>query len=129
MSEAQRQRDENESQGIRIRVMNEAEGNKARVVMETEAEASKIVATARAQAGAILEVSRAISEKNGVTAAEIDLAKNYLHWISTMGKNNSKGSTHTVLLPANLADVGGMVAAGLSMLRSTSEQHDQNKAH
>ncbi len=115
------------SEGQRDAAINNAEGEKQRQIKESEASMMAQVNTAKGEAEAILEVARATAEglrlvgmslqgEGGKLAMELRIAEQYM---PQFGKIAQKSST--VVLPANLSDVGGMIALARSVFRKDSE--------
>lgn len=77
-----------------------------------EGEARAIEAVAKAQAEAIRAVAQAISEPQGMQAVNLQVAEKY---VEAFGKIAKEGNT--LLLPANLADMGSMVASAMTIIR------------
>lgn len=114
-----------ESEGDRDAVINAAEGEKARVIAESEAELTKqvneakgeaeaIIAVAEATAEGIEKVGAAIEKEGGSRAVELRIAEDYMTRFGEFGKNSN-----TVILPANMGDMGSMIAAATSIFKST----------
>lgn len=104
------------SEGHRDSAINNAEGEKQRQIKESEARMMAQINTAKGEAEAILEVARATAEglsmvgkavqsEGGKLAMELRIAEQYL---PQLGKIAQKSST--VVLPANLTDLGGVIA-------------------
>lgn len=111
------------SEGHRDSAINNAEGEKQRQIKDSEAKMMAQINSARGEAEAILEVAKAtaeglrlvgsaLQEKGGHAAMELRIAEQYL---PQFGKIAQKSST--VVLPANLADVGGIVALAKGIFR------------
>lgn len=104
------------SEGQRDSAINSAEGEKQRQIKESEASMMSQVNRAKGEAEAILEVARATAEglrlvgdslksEGGKQAMELRIAEQY---IPEFGKIAQRSST--VVLPANLTDLGGVLA-------------------
>jgi regulator of protease activity HflC (stomatin/prohibitin superfamily) len=114
------------SEGQRDAAINNAEGEKQRQIKESEARMMAQVNTAKGEAEAILEVSRATAEglrlvgeslqgEGGKLAMELRIAEEYL---PQFGKIAQKSST--VVLPANLTDLGSMMAMARGVFKSST---------
>ena len=68
--------------------------------------------SANKQAEAIRAVAQAISEPQGMQAVNLQVAEKY---VEAFGKIAKEGNT--LLLPANLADMGSMVASAMTIIR------------
>ncbi len=112
------------SEGHRDAVINTAEGDKQqaikaseaqrqRQINEAEGQASAILAVASATAEGIRRVAEAIKLEGGTEAVQLRVAEQY---ITQLGKL-VEGSTN-LILPANVADVGSMVALAMNVFKS-----------
>lgn len=115
------------SEGQRDAAINNAEGEKQRQIKESEASMMAQVNTAKGEAEAILEVARATAEglrlvggslqgEGGRLAMELRIAEQYLPQFGRIAQKSS-----TVVLPANLSDVGGMIALARSVFKKDSD--------
>jgi len=104
------------SEGHRDSAINNAEGDKQRAIKESEARMLSQINTAKGEAEAILSVAKATAEglelvgrtlefEGGQRAMELRIAEQYL---PQLGKIAQKANT--VVLPANLTDIGGVIA-------------------
>ncbi|HTP29062.1 MAG TPA: stomatin-like protein [Anaeromyxobacteraceae bacterium] len=116
------------SEGERDAAVNVAEGKKQQVIKASEAvrqqqineadgEAAAILAVARATAQGLRQVAEAISVPSGVEALQLRVAEQYVQQFGNLAK-----SGNTLVLPANLADVGSMVALATNLLRGGGMQ-------
>jgi regulator of protease activity HflC (stomatin/prohibitin superfamily) len=114
------------SEGQRDAAINNAEGEKQRQIKESEARMMAQINTAKGEAEAILEVARATGEglrlvgdslqgEEGRLAMELRIAQEYL---PQFGKIAQKSST--VVLPANLTDLGGMIAMARGIFKPSN---------
>ncbi len=112
-----------QSEGERDSKINQAEGEKQRVIKESEAVLMKQVNEANGEAQAILSVAKATAEGlgnvaqalqsgGGEAAMQLRIAEQY---ISELGKIAKSGNT--IVLPANLTDVGSMIAMAKGLLQ------------
>jgi regulator of protease activity HflC (stomatin/prohibitin superfamily) len=112
------------SEGQRDAAINNAEGEKQRQIKESEARMMAQINTAKGEASAILEVAQATSEglrlvgqslqaEGGRLAMELRIAEQY---IPEFGRIAQKSST--VVLPATLTDLGGVIAMARGLLKS-----------
>ena len=110
------------SEGERDAAINMAEGEKQRVIMESEAsrdrevnlaegQAQAIRAVAEATAAGLKDVAAALQAPGGDQAMKLRIAE---QWVAQFGELAKKGNTF--VLPANLADVGSMIALAQGML-------------
>jgi len=119
-----------ESEGTKQAKINVAEGDKQELIKKSEGEmqkrineatgkASEIEQVATATANGLRAIALAISEENGLNAVNLRVAEQYLLGFANMAKTNN-----TIVLPANLTDVAGIVATATSMF---SEIKDKRK--
>jgi regulator of protease activity HflC (stomatin/prohibitin superfamily) len=112
-----------ESEGLRDAEINKAEGEKQRVIKESEAHKQQQINEAEGQAEAILavasatgqglrRVAEALSAAGGGEAMKLRIAEQY---IAQFGRLAREGNTFVI--PANLSDIGGMMALATGMLR------------
>ena len=111
------------SEGEKQAIMNRAEGDKAEKIFlsegekqkrinEAEGRAQEILRVAEATAQGIRMVAEAIDAAGGRDAANLEVAKKYLDEFGKLAKENN-----TMIIPGNLADISGMIAAAMSTLK------------
>ncbi len=103
VAEGQKQKAVLESEGLRLRQINEAEG-----------EAAALKSVAEATAESIRLVAAAIQTEGGMEAVQLKVADNYVEQFGKLAK-----AGNTMILPANFADMGGMIAAAMSIVKSS----------
>jgi regulator of protease activity HflC (stomatin/prohibitin superfamily) len=111
-SEGVRQSMINQSEGEKQKQINEAEGKAAQVRLVAEADAKRIELIAKATGEGISMVASAIKEDGGIEALNMRLAEQYIVQFGNLAKTNN-----TVIMPSNVADVAGLVATGMSMVK------------
>ncbi|MBM4419581.1 MAG: paraslipin, partial [Chloroflexi bacterium] len=74
-----------------------------------------IVAIATATAEGIRQVAAAIQAQGGAEAVQLRVAEQY---ITEFGKLAQTGNT--LIVPASISDVGGMIASAMSVIQKTS---------
>lgn len=112
-SEGRKQEQINIATGEREAFIQRSEGEKQAAIntAQGQAEAIKEVATATAQA--IQQVALAIQSPGGMDAVNLKVAEKYVEAFGNVAKQGN-----TLILPGNLADMGGMVAAAMSIVKS-----------
>jgi regulator of protease activity HflC (stomatin/prohibitin superfamily) len=104
------------SEGDRDAKINEAEGEKQRVIKESEAkrqqqineaagEAEAILAVATATAEGLRRVAEAVASPGGREAMQLRVAEDYVQQFGNLAR-----TANTLVVPANLSDVAGMIA-------------------
>ncbi len=110
-----------QSEGERDAKINIAEGNKQEVIKQSEADQARQINEARGQAEAILSVAGATADglrqvaeslkaSGGMEAATLKIAEEY---VKQFGQIAQAGNT--MIIPANAADISGMVATATSL--------------
>ena len=104
-SEGEREAQINVAEGFKQDVIKRSEAEKSKQINEAEGKAREIELLADATASSIRQVALAINEPGGSNAVNLRIAEQY---VNEFGKLAKEGNT--MILPANLADVGGTVA-------------------
>ncbi|MDR3538755.1 MAG: SPFH domain-containing protein [Acetobacteraceae bacterium] len=111
-SEGQRQQQINTSEGQRQQDINVAEGRRQAEVLRAQGEAKAIELVATASAAAIRMIGEAAVTEGGMAALQMQLAKDFIgQW-----GNLAKAGT-TLIVPADLGNVGSIVGTALQMVR------------
>jgi regulator of protease activity HflC (stomatin/prohibitin superfamily) len=111
------------SEGERDAAINSAEGHKQQVIKESEARRQQQINEAEGQAQAILKVAEATAEglrkvgqalaaPGGPEAMQLRVAEQYVKEFGNLARE-----ANTLVLPANLSDVGSMIALATRVLR------------
>jgi len=111
------------SEGERDAVVNAAEGKKQEVIKASEAkrqqqineaqgEAEAILAVATATGEGLRKVAEAIGAPGGLEAVQLRVAEQY---VAEFGKIAKAGNT--LVLPANLSDLGSMIALAMNVVK------------
>ena len=115
------------SEGERDAVINQAEGDKQQVIKASEAKkqqqineaegaASAILAIATATAEGLRKVAETIRVPGGSEAVQLRVAEQYITKFGELAK-----TSNTVVLPANVADIGSMITLAMSMIGKKPE--------
>lgn len=110
------------SEGERDAAINTAEGHKQKVIKESEAKrqqqineaqggAEAILAMAEATAEGIRKVAQSIQAPGGYEAVQLRVAEQYVAKFGELAK-----TSNTLVLPANVADVGSMLALAMNVI-------------
>lgn len=105
-SEGERQEKINVSEGIKQETINLSEAEKIRQINEAEGKAREITLVAQATAEGIRLVAEAINHEGGRDAVALRVAEQYVREFGKLAKENN-----TMILPAELANIGSAVAA------------------
>lgn len=98
-----------DSEGQREAAINRAEGQRASTVKAAQGEAEAILARAKASAAAVQLLAKAVSVPGGGNAVTLRVAEQYISAFARLAKVGN-----TVVLPANVGDVSGMVAQAMA---------------
>jgi regulator of protease activity HflC (stomatin/prohibitin superfamily) len=115
------------SEGQRDAAINTAEGDKQQTIKNSEAQRQQSINVAHGQAEAILAIATATAEgirrvaeairvPGGLEAVNLRVAEQYVTQFGEL----ARGSTNLVL-PANVADIGSMVALAMTAIKQQSD--------
>ena len=116
-SEGQKQKEINIAEGNRAALIAQSEGEMQAAINKAEGEARVIEAVAKAQAEAIRVVADSIAQPSGIAAVNLQVAEKYVEAFGNVAKTNN-----TMLLPANFADMGSMIATAMTIVKETKAQ-------
>ncbi|MGD9241080.1 MAG: stomatin-like protein [Desulfobacterales bacterium] len=114
-SEGQRQAITNVAEGDKQEAIKRSEGEKMKRINEAEGRAKEIELVATATAEGIRKIAESIKAPGGEEAVNLRVAEQYIKEFGNLAKKNN-----TVIIPSNLSDIGGMVAAVTSLLKSSA---------
>jgi regulator of protease activity HflC (stomatin/prohibitin superfamily) len=112
-SEGRKQEQINIATGEREAFIQRSEGEKQSAINRAQGEAAAIIAVASANAQAIRQVAEAIQSAGGMDAVNLKVAEKYIEAFGNVAKEGN-----TLILPGNVADMGGMVAAAMSIVKA-----------
>jgi len=98
----------NTADGAKQEVIKQSEARKQQQINEAEGEAAAIMAVATATAEGIRRVADAITLQGGYEAVQLRVAEQYIGEFGKLAKQSN-----TLVLPANVADVGSMIALAM----------------
>jgi regulator of protease activity HflC (stomatin/prohibitin superfamily) len=110
-SEGQRDAAINNAEGEKQQVIKASEAKKQQQINEAEGQASAILAVAEATAEGIRKVAEAINLPGGFEAVQLRVAEQYIGQFGQLAKESN-----TLVLPANAADVGSMIALAMNVI-------------
>jgi len=116
-SEGERQAKINRAEGERQQAVALSEGERQRKINEAEGRAKEILLVAEAQAEGIRKVAEAIEGKGGLESVNMQLAQQYLAQFGNLAKANN-----SMIVPADLANVAGILQACTSIVRKTEQK-------
>lgn len=105
MSEGDREARINVAEGYKQETIKQSEALKQKQINEAEGKAQEIALLANATADGIARIARAIDQPGGREAVNLRVAEQYVQEFGRLAS-----ASNTMIIPANLGDVGGMVA-------------------
>ena len=114
-SEGRRQEQINIATGEREASIARSEGEMQAQINQAKGEAAAVLAIAEATASAITQVGQAVREPGGIEAVNLKVAERYVDAFGNLAKTNN-----TLILPANLGDVGSLIASAMTVVKGVS---------
>jgi regulator of protease activity HflC (stomatin/prohibitin superfamily) len=102
----------NTAEGMKQEVIKQSEARKQQQINEAEGEAAAITSVATATAAGIRSVAEAIKLPGGQEAVQLRVAEQYIGQFGELAKESN-----TIVLPANVADVGSMIALAMKLMK------------
>src|SRR6185295_1916501 len=109
-SEGKQQEQVNLANGARAAAIAKSEGEKQAEINQAQGHAAALLAIAEANAKAIRQVAESIESPGGIQAVNLKVAEQYVAAFANIAKTNN-----TVIVPANLADLAGLVTAAMTV--------------
>ena len=113
-SEGQRDAAINTAEGEKQQVIKASEATRQQQINEAEGQAAAIRAVAAATAEGIRAVATAIRTDGGMEAVQLRVAEQYVAQFGNLAQK-----TNTVVVPATVSDVAGMIAAAMRVFGAT----------
>jgi regulator of protease activity HflC (stomatin/prohibitin superfamily) len=101
----------NVAEGEKQQVIKASEAKKQQQINEAEGAAAAILAIATATADGIRKVAESIGVPGGFEAVQLRVAEQYITRFGELAK-----ASNTMILPANVADVGSMLALAMNVI-------------
>jgi len=111
-SEGQRASAINVSEGQRESQINRAEGEKQQLIKEAEGRGAAIRTVAEATAAGIRAIAESIQAPGGLEAVQYRVASDYIGQFGNLARE-----ANTLILPSNLSDIGGLIAAAMTVIK------------
>jgi regulator of protease activity HflC (stomatin/prohibitin superfamily) len=112
-SEGQRDAAINNAEGAKQQVIKASEATRQQQINEAEGQAQAILAVATATAEGIRRVAEAIRTDGGMEAVQLRVAEQYVEQFGHLAKSST-----SVIVPASVSDLAGMVAAAMKVFGS-----------
>jgi regulator of protease activity HflC (stomatin/prohibitin superfamily) len=103
----------NTAEGMKQEVIKQSEARKTQQINEAEGQAAAITSVATATAAGIRSVAEAIKLPGGQEAVQLRVAEQYIGQFGELAKKSN-----TIVLPANVADVGSMIALAMKLTKT-----------
>jgi regulator of protease activity HflC (stomatin/prohibitin superfamily) len=103
----------NNAEGEKQQVIKASEARKQQQINEAEGEAAAILAVATATAEGLRTVADALRVPGGSEAMQLRVAEQYISQFGELAK-----TSNTIVLPANVADLGAMIALATKIARA-----------
>jgi regulator of protease activity HflC (stomatin/prohibitin superfamily) len=116
-SEGDKQAKINRAEGDKQELIARSEGEMQKRINEADGRAGEIERVAKATATGLREIALAINEKGGINAVNLRIAEQYVNEFGNLAKTNN-----TIILPANLTDLAGMVTTVTSVLKDQTKE-------
>jgi regulator of protease activity HflC (stomatin/prohibitin superfamily) len=107
----------NTADGVKQEVIKASEARKQQQINEAEGQAAAILAVATATAEGIRRVAEAIKLPGGFEAVQLRVAEQYVGEFGELAKKSN-----TLVVPANVADVGSMIALAMKSIQIASAE-------
>jgi regulator of protease activity HflC (stomatin/prohibitin superfamily) len=107
----------NSAEGAKQEVIKQSEARKLQQINEAEGQAAAIMAVATATAEGIRRVAEAIKLPGGYEAVQLRVAEQYITQFGELARESN-----TLVLPANVADVGSMIALAMKVVGKETSQ-------
>src|ERR671912_2928185 len=114
-SEGQRDAAINTAEGHKQQTIKNSEANRQQSINVAEGQAEAILAIATATAEGIRRVAESIGVPGGIEAVNLRVAEQYVTQFGEIARGSS-----TLVLPANVADVGSMVSLAMTAIKQQS---------
>ncbi len=115
-SEGDMQAQINRAEGEKRERIAHSEGEKMKRINEADGSAAEIEAVAMATAKGIREIASAIQQDGGKDAVNLRIAEQYIMEFGKLAKTNN-----TMILPTDLSDIAGIVAAATKVIKKTEQ--------
>jgi len=112
-SEGRMQEQINIATGAREAAIAKSEGEKLAAINRANGDAAAIIAIADASSEALRKIATAIREPGGADAVNLKVAEQYVAAFANLAKTNN-----SIIIPANLSDVGGLIASAMQVVKS-----------
>lgn len=112
LADGQRQAEIKKSEGDAQAAVNESNGEKVAQINRAEGEAQALLLVAEATAKSISLIAESVRQPGGMEAVNLKIAEQYVEQFGKLAKESN-----TLIMPANVADIGSLVSAGMHIVK------------
>ena len=112
LASGQREAEIQQSEGEAQAAINASNGEKVARINRAQGEAEALRLVAEANADAIRQIATALQTPGGNEAVNLKVAEQYVDAFAKLAKEGN-----TLIMPANVADIGSLVSAGMSIIK------------
>lgn len=116
LASGQREAEIQQSEGEAQAAINASNGEKVARINRAQGEAEALRLVAEANADAIRQIATALQTPGGNEAVNLKVAEQYVAAFSNLAKEGN-----TLIMPANVAEIGSLVAAGLKIVEGNKD--------
>jgi regulator of protease activity HflC (stomatin/prohibitin superfamily) len=117
-SEGNRDAAINTAEGQKQMAIKASEGRKQQQINEAEGQAAAILSIATATAEGIRRIAEATQTPGGAEAIQLRVAEQYIMQFGNLAKTGN-----TLVLPANLSDIAGLIAVAMNVVKQGGMPH------
>jgi regulator of protease activity HflC (stomatin/prohibitin superfamily) len=116
-SEGERDAKINQAEGEKQQVIKQSEASRQQKINEAQGQAEAILAVATATAEGLRRVAIALNSPGGPEAMQLRIAEEYVKQFGTLATE----AQSTLIVPANLSDIAGMIAMATSVVKQQNK--------
>ncbi|HFC8517703.1 SPFH domain-containing protein [Neisseria weaveri] len=116
LASGQREAEIQQSEGEAQAAINASNGEKIARINRAQGEAEALRLVAEANADAIRQIAQALQTPGGNEAVNLKVAEQYVEAFAKLAKESN-----TLIMPANVADIGSLVSAGLKIVEGNKQ--------
>ncbi|HGM2325967.1 TPA: stomatin-like protein, partial [Neisseria gonorrhoeae] len=114
LASGQREAEIQQSEGEAQAAVNASNAEKIARINRAKGEAESLRLVAEANAEAIRQIAAALQTQGGADAVNLKIAEQYVAAFNNLAKESN-----TLIMPANVADIGSLISAGMKIIDSS----------
>lgn len=118
LASGQREAEIKKSEGEAQAAVNASQGEKVAQINRAQGEAEALRLVAEASADAIRTIAAAVQQPGGNEAVNLKVAEQYVEAFGQLAKEST-----TLIMPANVADIGSLVSAGMTIVKGQNSNN------